>query len=207
MLRPAVDTRFGEQALVFRDPHGLPLALVATEERSFVPWEAGPVPTAHQVRGLHAVRLWERERGPTTRFLEGGLGLVSAGHEGEWHRYTAGNRSGTWIDVREFVDLPRGAWGTGSVHHIAWRVPTPEAQLALRERVAAAGRHPTEVIDRFWFKSIYFKEPGGALFEIATDGPGFTVDEAAASLGERLILPPWLESQRVTIEGTLPALP
>jgi glyoxalase family protein len=103
-------------------------------------------------------------------------------------------------------DVPEGRWGTGGVHHIAWRVPDDVAQEAAREAVARAGRRPTPVIDRFWFRSVYFFEPGGALFEIATDGPGFAIDEDADHLGERLILPPWLEPQRERIEAALPPL-
>jgi len=100
----------------------------------------------------------------------------------------------------------RGSWGTGGVHHVAWRVPDDAAELAVRERLAAAKRRPTEVIDRFWFKSVYFLEPGGVLFEIATDGPGFTVDEDIATLGEHLVLPPWLEPNRAEIEAALPPI-
>jgi glyoxalase family protein len=97
-------------------------------------------------------------------------------------------------------------WGTGAVHHVAWRVADEEAELAVRARVAAAHRRPTDVIDRFWFKSVYFMEPGGALFELATDGPGFTADEDLATLGEQLILPPWLEPRRAEIERGLQPL-
>jgi len=92
------------------------------------------------------------------------------------------------------------------VHHLAWRVPDDATELAVRERVEAAHRRPTPVIDRFWFKSVYFKEPGGVLFEIATEGPGFGVDEDPAHLGEQLVLPPFLESMRPQIESTLPPL-
>jgi glyoxalase family protein len=92
------------------------------------------------------------------------------------------------------------------VHHVAWRVPDDAAELAVRERLAKAKRRPTEVIDRFWFKSVYFLEPGGVLFEIATDGPGFTVDEDLATLGEQLVLPPWLEPHREAIEEGLPTI-
>jgi glyoxalase family protein len=96
--------------------------------------------------------------------------------------------------------------GKGGVHHVAFRVPDTAAQVALRARLDAAGRRPTPVIDRFWFSSVYFLEPGGVLFELATDGPGFERDEAGASLGETLILPPWLEAQREPIARSLPHL-
>jgi glyoxalase family protein len=127
--------------------------------------------------------------------------------EDGWHRFiVADGASGRYLDVRELPGERPGAWGTGSVHHIAWRVPDDEAQRRAQERVAAAGRQPTEVIDRFWFKSVYFREPGGALFEIATDGPGFAVDEPAESLGTTRVLPPWLEQHRARIEAAVPPL-
>jgi len=100
----------------------------------------------------------------------------------------------------------RGEWGRGGVHHVAWRVPDLAAERALREELRAAGRRPTDVVDRFWFQSVYFLEPGGTLFELATDGPGFGIDEDGAHLGETLVLPPWFEAQRAQIEATLPPL-
>jgi glyoxalase family protein len=200
--------RFGEPALPFTDPHGLALALVETADaREFTPWAESPVPEPRQVRGLHAVRIAERELEPTVRFLTDGLGFRKLAEEDGWHRYALGEGgSGRVLDLQELPGAPRGAWGVGSVHHVAWRVPDDATERAARDRVRAAGARPTEVIDRFWFKSVYFKEPGGALFEIATDGPGFGIDESATSLGERLILPPWLEPRRAEIERVLPAL-
>jgi glyoxalase family protein len=154
------------------------------------------------------VRLWERELAPTERFLTDGLGLTRVAEENGWVRMTSpGASSGAHLEIRALAGVDRGMWGTGSVHHVAWRVPDEGAQREARRTVIRAGGSPTEVIDRFWFKSIYFKEPGGALFEIATDGPGFGVDEAMESLGERLILPPWLEPNREAIEAGLPPLP
>jgi glyoxalase family protein len=199
-------TRFGEKTLPFTDPHGLELSLVETDDpRDFTPWEGSPVPETKQIRGLHAARLWERELTLTGDFLVNVLGFEPLGSEGEWHRFgLEGGGSGKVVDVRELPGERRGQWGTGSVHHVAWRVADEEAELAVRERVAGAGRRPTEVIDRFWFKSVYFTEPGGVLFELATDGPGFSVDEDIDALGERLILPPWLEPHRREIEAALP---
>jgi glyoxalase family protein len=202
-------TRFGERALPFADPHGLALALVESDAvRPFTPWDDGPVPADRQVRGLHGVRLVERDLDATTRFLVSALGFVPAGEEDGWHRYAVGDGgSGRTIDVRAAPpDTPRGRWGTGAVHHVAWSVPDDATELAVRERVREAGRRPTEVIDRFWFRSVYFMEPGGALFELATEGPGFAVDEPEAALGTRLVLPPWLEARRAEIEGALTAL-
>jgi glyoxalase family protein len=200
--------RFGERLLTFSDPHGLQVALVETADaRQFTPWAKSPVPESKQVRGLHGVRLLERNVAPTIEFLAGTLGFEEIGQEDGWRRFAlAGSRSGRVLDVKEAPSERQGTWGTGSVHHIAWRVPDDATELQVQRRLQYAGRHPTPVIDRFWFKSVYFKEPGGALFEIATDGPGFGVDEPFDHLGEKLVLPPWLEPKRAAIEATLPPL-
>jgi glyoxalase family protein len=202
------ELRFGERALPLSDPHDLALTLTeSSDPREFTPWDASPVPPQHQVMGLHSVRLAERDLGATVRFLERGLGFTLAAEEGTWKRYRLGEGgSGRVLDVQEVHSGQRGSWGVGAVHHIAWRVPDDATQREVHDRVRAEGAHPTEVIDRFWFKSVYFKEPGGALFEVATDGPGFAIDESTESLGERLILPPWLEPNRVGIENALPVL-
>ena len=203
-----LESRRGSKALPFRDPHGLPLALVETaDERDFSPWLESPVPRTHQIIGLHSVRLWERDLALTSAFLTGTLGFEPIGKEGEWNGFAlAGGGSGRYLEIREMPETPRGQWGSGGVHHVAWRVPDDATELEVRERIARAKRRPTEVIDRFWFKSVYFLEPGGVLFELATDGPGFTADEDVSTLGEQLVLPPWLESRRDEIEAALPAL-
>ena len=202
------ETRFGEKVLRYMDPHGLDAALIETSDaREFEAWDKSPVPADKQVRGLHAVRLWERELESTATFLVDVLGFRKVGEEDGWTRFAIGNGgSGAHIDLKAFPEKGRGQWGVGSVHHVAWRVPDDATQNAVREKVAAARRRPTDVIDRFWFKSVYFLEPGGVLFEIATDGPGFTADEDMAHLGETLVLPPWLEPMRDQIESALPRL-
>lgn len=202
------ESRFGEMTLPFRDPHGLQIALVETnDEREFVPWEDSPVPPEHQLRGMHAVRLWERQLGPTETVLTQLMGFTPLGTEDGWHRYGAdGGGSGKFIELKELPEERRGQWGTGSVHHVAWRVKDSEEQMSLRDILFRAGLRPTQQIDRFWFKSVYYKEPGGVLFELATDGPGFDRDEDMEHLGEQLILPPWLEPQRKEIETALPSL-
>jgi glyoxalase family protein len=203
-----VEKRFGEPTLPFTDPHDFALTLVETSDpREFDPWELGPVPVERQILGIHSVRLIERELAGTSAFLTDVMGFASLGESGGWHRFGAdGGGSGNLIDVREAPEARRGAWGVGAVHHVAWRVSDAQAQRIARAAVARAGRRPTEVIDRFWFQSVYFLEPGGVLFELATDGPGFTIDEALGTLGDRLILPPWLEPQREEIEAALPPL-
>ena len=209
--RVAVDevvTRRGDRVLPFTDPHGLRLALVETsDKREFTPWAKSTVPAAKQILGLHSVRLNERDLRLCERFLVETLGFSSMGEEDGWHRFgIAGGGSGAHLEIREMPDTPRGQWGVGSMHHVAWRVPDEATERAVREKVAQAHRRPTEVIDRFWFKSVYFLEPGGVLFELATDGPGFAVDEDKEALGERLVLPPWLETHRGSIEKALPEL-
>ena len=205
-----VETRFGERVLPATDPHGLRVALVEARgatARPFTPWERSPVPADHQIRGLESARLSERDLAPSTAFLTDVLGFTRLGAENGWDRYGLnGGGSGAYVDVQQTHGGSRGAWGIGSIHHLAWRVDDEEHQLAVRTRVEAAGRRPTPVIDRFWFKSVYFTEPGGVLFELATDGPGFAVDEDPSHLGESLVLPPWLEADRPRIEAGLPTL-
>ena len=204
------EIRFGERVLPLLDPHGMEVALVEAAEtatRGFEPWAHSPVPVDKQVRGLHGARAWERDRAATAWFLTGTLGFTELGTEGEWTRYVLGDGGpGRVLDIRETPAERRGAWGVGSIHHLAWRVGDDAHEAAVRAAVEQAGLRPTPVIDRFWFKSVYFKEPGGVLFELATDGPGFAVDEDPAHLGETLVLPPWLEAQRTAIERVLPKL-
>jgi glyoxalase family protein len=186
----ATETRFGDRVLPILDPHGLRVGLVerpASAWGRFAPWDGSPVDPAHQIRGLDGARIWEASAAPTSTFLTDTLA------------------SGV-LDVRATPSERRGAWGVGSVHHLAWRVDDVAHQLAVRARVEAAGSHATDVIDRFWFKSVYFKEPGGVLFEIATDGPGFSIDEDRGHLGETLVLPPFLQPHRAEIERMLPPL-
>ena len=204
----AVETRFGERALPFADPHGLRLSLVETDDaRAFVPWEESPVLADRQVRGLHAIRMSVRQLEPTEALLTRVMGLEKVGEDGGWHRFgVPDGGSGTYVDVEAVPDDAPAAGGVGGVHHAAWRVHDDEQEVALRRSVEQVGLRPSEPIDRFWFRSVYFREPGGVLFELATDGPGFAQDEDLAHLGETLVLPPWLESRREQIEAGLPAL-
>ena len=204
------ESRFGRAALPLRDPHGLHVALVENEDalkRPFTSWKGSPVPERYQIRGLESARLVERDLVRTTSFLTNAMGFTHVGTENGWHRYgVAGRESGAYVDLREDPTSNRGAWGTGSIHHLAWRVDDEKHQDEVRIRVRDGGSRPTPVIDRFWFKSVYFPEPGGVLFELATEGPGFAVDEDPQRLGETLVLPPWLEHARGEIEGGLPRL-
>jgi glyoxalase family protein len=203
------ETRFGEPSLVFEDVHGLRLALAATPratERPFAPWRRSAVPPEHQLRGLHAARAVALTAEPTKAFAAQALGMRHVASEEGWDRYAGREASGGFLDVCSKPSLPRGEWGVGKVHHVAWRARDDAEQLALQAAVRRAGGQTTPVIDRFWFRSVYFREPGGVLFEVATDGPGFGVDEPMDALGETLVLPPWLEPHRQEIEAHLPPL-
>jgi glyoxalase family protein len=204
----ARETRFGDTVLPLVDPHGLKIALVESArkvERHFTPWDDSSVPAERQIRGLYGAQIWQRDAAPSARFLIDVLGFEPLGTENGWTRYGFRDVAGS-VDVRETPDQRRGAWGVGTVHHLAWSVADEQHQRQVRSQVEAAGGHATEMIDRFWFKSVYFKEPGGVLFEIATEGPGFAADEDPAHLGEALVLPPWLETHRPAIERALPPL-
>ncbi len=200
------EARFGEDVLPFSDPHGLALALVESKnERPWTPWSGSSVPEAHQIRGVHSVRMRVRSLGATKDLLVNALGFREASVDDGWHRLeVSSGGSGCLVDILEVRDERLGRWGTGAIHHVAWIAGDAEEELTLRDRVVESGLRPTEVIDRFWFRSVYFKEPGGVLFELATEGPGFARDEAIDHLGEQLILPPWLEEQRAEIEAALP---
>ncbi len=212
------EVRFGESVLPVEDPHGLRLALVESEtyaEFSSTPWEASPVPREYQVHSLAGVRVLVREHEASAEFFARALGfqpdpneVQSAGSgECELRRYVVGEgKAGQRIDLCVSPEVARGALGVGAIHHVAWRAADEHEQAHLSQAVRSAGGSPTPTIDRFWFKSVYVREPGGALNEIATDGPGFAVDESPDKLGERLVLPPCFETSREAIEAALPAL-
>ncbi|HEY3885139.1 MAG TPA: ring-cleaving dioxygenase [Vicinamibacterales bacterium] len=204
----SMESRFGDRVLPVADPHGMRLGLTeraSAGTRPFSPWEESRVPVERQVRGLYGARIWERDAASTGSFLTQTLGFRLLGRENGWSRYGFADAPGA-VDVKEMAETRRGAWGVGAVHHLAWAVRDDSEQLAMRKQIEASGARATDVIDRFWFKSVYFKEPGGVLFEIATEGPGFAVDEDRAHLGESLVLPPWFESARGEIERVLPPL-
>jgi glyoxalase family protein len=203
-----LEERFGDRVLPFTDVHGMRVALVDSGRgitRRFTPWEQSPIPVERQIRGLYGAQVWERSERETAAFLTGALGFKPLARAPGWTRYGFDAHPGV-VDVKETPNQRRGAWGVGCVHHLAWAVTDLEEELATRAQIEAAGGQATEVIDRFWFKSVYFREPGGVLFEIATEGPGFAVDENPAHLGETLVLPPWYEASRSQIASALPAL-
>ena len=199
--------RFGETVLDFVDPDGMRLEIVASPGDGREPWEDGPVPAEHAVRGFHHVTLSERDPERTARLMTETLGFRPVEEGDGRRRFVAGEGGpGDLVDLADGSGGTRGRMGVGTVHHVAFRVPDEEKQLELREEVAFLGYNVTPVLDRNYFRSIYFREPGGVLFEIATDPPGFAVDEAPEKLGEGLMLPPWLEPRRAELEEALPPL-
>lgn len=202
--------RFGETVLPFQDPDGLPVELVAVDipdDDPTVPWTE-QVPAAHAIRGFHSVTLWLVDPEPTVEVLRT-LGLEEAGTEqtegdtpgGERTRFAASGPVGTYVDVLPTVRS--GRQGHGTVHHVAFQTPTDADQAAMRKAVRTLGQSPTRPIDRHWFRSVYFREPGGVLVELATSGPGYTSDEPLDDLGGRLVLPGEFTDQRERIEAGL----
>ena len=199
--------RFDGTTVSFSDPDGMKLELIAssTDERNS--WQKGPVPAEHAVRGFHHVTLSEREPERTTKLMTETLGFRQVEAGDDRYRFEAGEGGpGNLVDVIDGSNDPRGRMGVGTVHHIAFRAEDDEHQLEIREEVAGLGYDVTPVLDRNYFHSIYFREPGGVLFEIATDPPGFAVDEDPEELGTNLKLPPQYESRRDHIESVLPEL-
>jgi glyoxalase family protein len=199
--------RDGEEVLTLRDPDGLVLDLVAAPGDARSGWDgAASVPAEHAVRGLHSVTLSEGALDPTAQMLGGMLGMQVAGEAGDRARFgMADGGAGAMVDVAAAAG-GRGLQAGGTVHHIAFRAPDRETQARWRRELVDAGVDVTEIIDRQYFTSIYFHEPGGVLFEIATDAPGFDIDEPLLELGRRLKLPPWLEPDREQIAAALPPL-
>lgn len=199
-------TRDGEEVLTLRDPDGLVLELVAAPGDRRSGWDgAGQVPAEHAVRGLHAVTLSEQDPEPTSRMLSELLSMTPTGDDGARSRFAMPGDAATAVDLVGGVREP-GLQAGGTVHHIAFRVADRAAQQRWRAELVERGLQVTEILDRQYFTSIYFREPGGILFEIATDGPGFAVDEPLLELGRSLRLPPWLEPDRASIEAALPQL-
>jgi glyoxalase family protein len=200
--------RFGETVIAISDPDGLPLELVATRHANpGLAWQPSPVDREHAICGFHSATLSEEGYEQTARLLTETMGLSLVGNEGNRFRYQAGaGGAGAVVDVLCTPDGLFGRLGTGTVHHIAWRTPDDAQQLQWRSELARHGYNVTPVIDRTYFRSIYYREPGGVLFEIATDPPGFAIDEPKDHLGERLMLPHQYEAQRVALERVLPPL-
>lgn len=197
-----------QDRLLVGDPDGLPLDLVAGEPAGVVePWAGSQVPEEHAVRGFRGITLWEEGFDRTARLLTETMGLRLVAEKGSLFRFQGEEGApGALVDLLVRPQRRRGSMGAGSVHHVAFRTASRSDQIVWRQRLADAGRNVTPVIDRQYFRSIYFREPGGVLFEIATDPPGFAIDESADALGTSLKLPDWLEPERDWISRMLPEL-
>jgi glyoxalase family protein len=185
--------RFGDAYVTLRDPDNMAVELVASSH------EGGTA-----LQSYHSVTLTESTLTPTTKLLNGLLNFTPVGEAGNRTRFSTGGPG--FVDVEVIPDQRRGSIGSGIVHHIAFRTPTDDTQKAWREKIEAAGHSVSPIMDRNYFHSIYFREPGGILFEIATDPPGFAVDEPASQLGQSLKLPIWYEPRRAELEAVLPPL-
>jgi glyoxalase family protein len=203
-----IETRFGQNVLAFTDPDGMGVELVEVENLPAIQhWEAGPIPQAYALHGFHSVTLWLDEVEPTSVLLNRDMGYRFAGAEENRHRFISDTGElGHIVDILHRPGKMQAGFGAGSIHHIAFRTPNDDEQLKYQSALNAAGYRVSPVMDRSYFHSIYFREQGGVLFEIATDTPGFLLDEAKESLGESLKLPEWYEVNRAEIEASLAPL-
>jgi glyoxalase family protein len=205
----ALEQRFGETALPFTGSDGMRLALVGVRGAENEPaWSNGEIPAEAAIRGFHGVSLLLEDAAPTGGILSDVLGFTRFAADGAMTRYKAGDTAiGGIVDLRAAGGFLAGRQGAGSVHHIAFRAPDDAAQAAMVKKLADNHRiRTTEQKDRNYFRSVYFRDPGHVLFEIATDIPGFAVDEPLATLGQALKLPSFLEPRRSEIEAVLPEL-
>jgi glyoxalase family protein len=203
-----IESRFGQKVLPFTDPDGMGVELVEVHDLPAIQhWGDGPIPQAYALRGFHSVTLWLDQVEPTSALLTQGIGYQAAGQEGSRYRFTSdANALGHIVDIVHRPGKMQAGFGVGSIHHIAFRVPGDDEQLQYQSALSEAGFRVSPVMDRSYFHSIYFREQGGVLFEIATDTPGFLIDEPRDSLGEALKLPAWYEANRAEIEASLQPL-
>ncbi|HUQ99767.1 MAG TPA: ring-cleaving dioxygenase [Gemmatimonadaceae bacterium] len=195
-----------ERVIAFKDHEGFMGELVAHPS---IPnsegWSGGGIPPEHAIRGLYSVTLWLDANELTGQLLTRTLGFKLVREQGSIFRYAARDGAlGSIVDLRCVPGIWKGVMGAGTVHHVAFRASTEEEQKEVRTELTSLGYNVTPQLDRDYFKSIYFREPGGVLFEIATDTPGFAVDEDSNALGQSLKLPDWLEPRRFEIEALLP---
>jgi glyoxalase family protein len=200
-------SRYGALYLVISDPSGLNIELIETEGDEREPWIRDGVGTAEAIRGVHSVTLLLRRIEPTLDFATGVLGFREGEKEGDRTRIAIGEGgAGAMLELVRSPDAPMAVNGLGTVHHVAFAVADGEEQHRVRRALLDVGHPVTDVRDRQYFQSIYFREPGGVLYEVATAGPGFAIDEEPERLGEALRLPPWEEGSRRSIEAQLPFL-
>lgn len=201
-----IETRFGFDVIPFEDPDGMALELVVKEGPATIQyWEEGAVPPEHALRAFHGVTLWLAEGERTGALLTEQMGYEAVVREGNRWRFKSGSDDiGQYVDILVDRNRPAGRMGAGSVHHVAFRTRDDGEQLEYQQKLAQAGYGVTSVRDRQYFRSIYFHSPGGVLFEVATDAPGFAIDEPVETLGQSLKLPAWYEPRRKEIEAVLP---
>lgn len=196
--------RFGSEVFIaLKDIHGLGLELVFNNNDMRPGFTYGQIPVEHAVKGFHGVTLSEEGYERTAAILTEAMDHERIAEEGNRFRYSASGLPGDIIDIECTPDTLRGLGGSGTIHHLAFATPTDATQLEARERLLSKGMDVTPVLDRQYFHSIYFREPGGILFEVATNPPGFSIDEEPSRLGESLKLPPWMEPKRDRIEKGL----
>lgn len=201
-----VTDRFDEPSIGFVDPDGMRLEIVGVADPKGIPWAAGPIPIEYAIRGFHGVTISERAYENTAKLLREVMGYTSVGRNQNRYRYCSGGDFACNVDVLDVSDVHHGSMGAGTVHHVAFRTSDDAQQEAWHAQIVRCGLNVSPIMERVYFRSIYFREPGGVLFEIATDKPGFTADQTADQLGTRLMLPPWLESHRAGIEQAVPML-
>jgi glyoxalase family protein len=196
--------RFGDEAIAVQDPSGLVIELVANPHDTRAPWLGGGVEPEHAIRGIHSVTLVESSPDPTVALLTTSLNFtVVAEAPGRMRLAARRDEPGTLMEILVDPRAPTGRNGLGTVHHVAMAIAEGEEQVRLREDLVRRGLHVTAVLDRQYFQSVYFREPGGVLLEVATMKPGFLVDEDRGALGRALKLPPWEEPNRAEIERSL----
>lgn len=200
-------TRFGEDVLVFADPDGIPLEIVAVTNDARAGWSGAGISAVHALRGMHTAELRVANSTATEELLTRHMGHLLVRREGNRARFEVSTGGpGRYVDVIGDAEALRGMGGAGTIHHLAFRVADDAAELEMRSGLQQAGYHVSDVRDRDYFRSIYYRERGGILFEIATDIPGFAVDEAPGLLGTGLKLPKQFEPARERIEMLLPPL-
>lgn len=195
--------RFEETFIYFQDPDGLGLELVFTDKEKREGFTYGHIPVEHSIRGFYSAEIWEEGYERTAGLLTEQMDHVLIAEKGNRFRFAASDAPGNYIDLFCTPDSLKGLGGAGTVHHIAFATPDAESQLGVRKKIAQRMLNPTPVLDRNYFTSIYFREPGGVLFEVATAGPGFLVDEDISSLGHALKLPAQYEPYRTQIENAV----
>jgi len=199
--------RFEEDVISFEDPDGMRLELVFHQQEQRQAWKSPSVLPAHAIRGIFGVRMMIEGYEESAQLLTKTLGFQLCGEQDGLFRFNLGEeKPGMVLDVECKPDAPKGRMGIGTVHHVAWRIGSEEQLQIRKNELSKLHINATPIVDRKYYRSLYFREPGNVLFEMATDAPGFLVDEPLESLGSNLCLPKWLEGQRGYLERSLPVI-